>query len=417
MSIRRSKASVAAIIATILVTVLLMGCFVAAKVDEATFNYVFYNDTSPSDHPNNNSGNVLDASLSTDILSAAPAEVRADPTKYKEWFKEDLFSRLYNSSENSGDPTLLAQLSLDAMLRAPDTVSEKLLPYTEQSTEMWTETVLRFIDNPSDHITTANQLMAVLNRAQSYEVREITGGYTSSGYMKRDGITLDSEHADELGRNAVPMPILENSQGTKGYEIVFYFANGDTLSYRINCGYQPDATSYPSGGKTPTYKPPTITVEIDDPDPTPPPGGGDPDPTPKPTPDPKNPDGGPQGQNPDNPDYGGGPNSDNNTDLTPEPSSPSTYQPPSTPTPGADDDRYDTPADNGNGMTDGNSGGNSTIDVDTDGDGKNDDSFTGEVDTGPPPKDSLDDVHENPPSVEPGLDDGQNGGAITAPNR
>lgn len=406
---RRVSAGLVAVVMLAMAALAGMTWFVVDQYHQETFTNVFYNDTSPSEHPNNNSGNVLDAAFTSDILSAAPEEVRNDPAGHAEWFKEDFYNRLYNQTENSGDPTLLAQASLDAMLRAPKTVSEKLLPFTEQSTERWTETVLRFIDNPGDHITTASQLQAVLNRAQRYEVREITGGYTSSGYMKRDGIALDAEHAELLGRDAVPMPILEDSQGTKGWEIVFYFSNGETLSYRINCGYQPDTTSYPSGGSTPGYKPPDISIDIEDPptpspkpnpSPNPSPGGSDP------TPEPKDPDAGPQGQNPENPDYGGGQNTDNNTELTTEPRSPSTYTPPSTPTPTAGDDKYDTPADNGHGITDNNTGGSETIGVDTDSDGKNDSSFTGDVDTGNTPQDSLDDVQQSPPTVESGANKG-----------
>ena len=407
---KKISTSLVAVVVSLLAAVLLMGSFVVTQYTESTFTYVFYNDTAPADKPNNNSGDVLDASFSTSILSAAPAEVRADPAGNKEWFKEDLFNRLYNHAENSGDPALLAQLLLDAMLRAPKTVTEKLLPYEEQSTEMWTETILRFVDNQGDHITSAGQLQAVLNRAQSYEVREITGGYTSSGYMKRDGIVLNSEYAEKLGRNAVPLPMLEDSQGTKGFEIVFHFSNGETLSYRINCGYQPDASSYPSGGKTPTYKPPNIDIDISTPDPskpTPPPGGEDPDPSRPPKPDPKDPDGGPQGQNPDNPDYGGGPNTDNDETPTSEPSSPSTYTPPDRPTPAPDSSSSSPPP--------ASSGGNETIPVDTDGDGKPDDSFTGEVVTGPQPETPLDDVHADPPPVESGLDDGQNSGEVGPP--
>jgi hypothetical protein len=367
--------------------------FVVTEYMKDTFTSVFYNDTSPDEHPNHNSGNVLDESLMTDILQAAPAEVRANPAAYPEWFKEDLYNRLYDQTRNSGDPALLAQLSLDAMLRAPKTVSEKLLPYEEQSIEMWTETVMRFIDNSGDHVAAAGRLQAILNKG-TVTVREITGGYTSSGYMKRDGIVLDQEHRDLLGRNAVPLPVLEDSRGLKGWEIVFTFPNEEILSFRIDCGYQPDSTSYPSGGKTPTYRPPDITIDIGDPDPTPTPTPTPkPTPKPKPTPAPKDPDKGPQGQNPGNPDYGGGSNTNNDTSLKPEPSSPPTYTSPSKPTPPpANDDRWDTPADNGNGLLD-NQPGSGTA---------------GEDIYGSVPDKPLDEVHEDPPSVEPGYGGGSN---------
>jgi hypothetical protein len=419
MTRKRSLASVVAIVAALLAAVTVMG-FVYGEYQKDTFTYVFYNDTAPDNHPNHNSGDVLDASFASDILAAAPADVRANPAANAEWFKKDLFNRLYDQEANSGDPALLAQLSLDAMLRAPKTVGEKLLPYDRQSIEMWRETVLGFVDNEGSHISTAGKLQAVLNRG-TVTVREITGGYVSMGYMKRDGITLEAGHADKLGRNAVPRPVIENSNGTKGYEIVFTFPNGEVLSYRINCGYQPDGTNYPPGGSTPTYKPPEIDINIDDPKPpTPKP------PTPKPptttTPKPKDPNAGPQGQVPNHPDFGGGPNTNNDTRLTDEPKSPSTYKPPAKPTPPANDDRFDTDADRGNGIVDqyqpdsNGNGKNETIGVDTDGDGRNDSSFTGEVVVGTPPGQSLDDVHESPPPVEGGLNDGQNQGSVGPPN-
>ncbi|MFV0485275.1 MAG: hypothetical protein ACK5MU_03580 [Candidatus Saccharimonadales bacterium] len=434
MQRRRSAASVLLILVVLATTLLLISMFVVQKVVESQLRFVFYNDTAPTEHQYHNSGDVLDASFTSDILATAPENVRKDPAGNVDWFVNDLYNRIYDQENNTGDPVLLAQLALDARLRAPQTVSEKILPSEEQSIEAWGTTVLRLISNNGEHVATADKLFAVWNRAERITVTQITGGYTSMGYQIRDGIAVPDELLEHLGRESIPRPILKDSQGTTGWEITFYFKSGESLSYRINCGYQPDSTSYSTPTKptpdididikdpTPTPKPtPSIDIDIDDPTPSP-----TPKPTPKPTPtptpttptpEPKNPDGGPQGQNPDNPDYGGGPNEDNDTELRPEPSSPSTYTPPSTPMPEADDDRYDTPADNGNGMTDGNNGGNATIDVDTDGDGKNDDSFTGEVVTGDPPKDSLDDVHENPPSVEPGLDDGQNTGEIAAPNR
>lgn len=418
MSILKKRLSAGVVV--VMAAILVISSFVAWAVVEEhqeqveeSFLYLFYNDTSPADQPHNNSGDVLDAAFTSDILSAAPAEVRANPTKFPEWFKEDLLSRIYDHEENSGDPALLAQLSLDAMLRAPKTVSEKLLPTTEQSTEQWTATVLRFVGSSGDHISTAGMLQAVWNRAESFEVRAITGGYTSSGYMIRDGITLSPELAAAQGRNTVPQPILKDSRGTKGYEIVFRYKNGETLSYRINCGYQPDASDYPSGGKTPGYKPPDVTITVDEPTPSPsqPPGGGD-DPTPIP---PKVPGDGPQGQNPNVPDYGDSPNQGTPDGPNSEVSSPPTYESPSTPVPApstsAPSGGSDTPT-----VGDHNEGNTENVSVDNNGDGSNDGTFTGDVTTGSDPADSLDGIQASPAPAESGTNTTPGGnGALGGP--
>lgn len=444
---RRITAATLVIVVTAFAALLLMSMFVVHEYKKEVLNFVFYNDTAPEEHPYYNSGDVLDANFVSDILAAAPEEVRNDPGNNVEWFVTDLYGRIYDEKSNTGDPVLLAQLAVDARLRAPKTVPEKILPMEEQTTQAWETTVQRLIVNNGDFIATADKLKVVWSGAEKVTVTQITGGYTSMGYQIRDGIELETDLAELLGRETIPRPILKDSHGTTGWEITFHYANGESLSYRINCGYQPDSSSYGTPS-TPTEVPkevpektpevpkstpkPEINVEINDPTPTPAPKPEigieivDPTPTPRPstptpstptpstpTPEPKVPDAGPQGQNPDNPDYGGGVNTDNNTELRPEPSSPATYTPPPTPTPAADDDKYDTPADNGNGIveqyqpdSDTGKAPTETIDIDTNADGNNDSSFTGEVDVGTPNQDTLDDVHENPPTVEPGANNG-----------
>jgi hypothetical protein len=410
------------------------------------FKHVFYNDTSPSNHENHNSRSVLDPEFN-DILETAPLEVRTKPANNPEWFKNDLFNRLYDQTDNSGDPVLLAQLALDARLRAPRSTPDRLLPNEKQSTEMWEATVLGFIDNPKTHIDTADRLQAILKQA-TVTVRPISGGYTSMGYQKRNGIILDADRAEKLGRAAIPMPILQNTSGVNGWEIVFSFANGEVLSYRIDCGYQPDSTNYgkkkeptppppppvttttpppstttppPESTTTPPPSTPGIDIDITDTTTTPPATTEPKPPTTTTTPKPKDPNAGPQGQVPNHPDFGGGPNTNNDTRLTDEPKSPSTYTPPPVPVPSADDTRFDTPADqdqgivnyyqpdsNGNGQTE-------VIGVDTNGDGQNDSIFTGEVVVGEVPEQSLAKVHADPPPVEPSLNDGSNTGEIGPP--
>ena len=405
---RRKLSAITVILAA--VALLLMSYAVKVVVDESIateFTAVFYNDTAPDAKRNNNSGDVLDASFQSNILDAAPEEVRANPEGNVEWFVDDLYDRIYDADENSGDPVLLAQLAADASIRAPQTTGEKLVPIAQQSPSEWSEIVLSYIEDYQTHIQTAGKLQAVWNRAETVIVRPINGGYTSMGYQTRDGLDLEADLAEKLGRESIPLPVLDDSQGNDGYEIVFTYQNGEVLSYRINCGYQPDATSYPDFPGTPTTPTPTT------PTPT--------TPTPTtPTLEPKDPDGGPQGQFPNNPDFGGGSNVDIDKTPTDEPEQPTTYTPPSAPV--TKPDTVTTPADEGQSIVDKyqpDSNGNrqeETIRVDTDGDGHEDQNFTGEVVVGDPPDTPLSDVHKDPPRVESGLNDGANNSVVGPPN-
>lgn len=257
---------------------------------KTSFRHVFYNDTAPSNRKNHNSGDILDGDFNSSILEAAPEEVRSDPEDHVEYFVNDVKTRIYDESENKGDSALLAQHAVDASLRAPKTVEERLLPNAKHNPDLWSEITLDLVDNPLKHIETANKLFAVWDKAERVLVRKITGGYKSMGYMRRNGILLDATRAKKLGRDYIPMPILSESTGREGYELVFIYSNGEELAYRINCGYQPDITKWKR-----------------DPKPTPPPGK--PTPTPNPTPKTtKNPANDPVNQG--NADRGGGSNSD-----------------------------------------------------------------------------------------------------------
>lgn len=139
--------------------------------------------------------------------------------------------------------------------------------------------------------------------------------YTSSMYM----------YPDQIDGNR-PSVIVRNTNNSGGTFVQFDLGKPGIVKYRLECGYQPIDTPYwPTPDVPPIDDNPTPT-----PDPTPDP---DPTPTPDPTPEPKDPNAGPQGQVPNNPDYGGGANDPDktDTDLTPEPTSPSTYTPPAPP--------------------------------------------------------------------------------------
>ncbi len=139
--------------------------------------------------------------------------------------------------------------------------------------------------------------------------------YTSSMYM----------YPDQIDGNR-PSVIVRNTNNSGGTFVQFDLGKPGIVRYRLECGYQPIDTPYwPTPDIPPINDNPTPT-----PDPTPEP---DPTPTPDPTPEPKDPNAGPQGQVPNNPDYGGGANDPDktDTDLTPEPTSPSTYTPPAPP--------------------------------------------------------------------------------------
>lgn len=175
-----------------------------------------------------------------------------------------------------------------------------------------------------------------LNLLKSGKVSiEKISDYTSSMYMIEDMLEGDK-----------PSVVVRNSTNAGGHVIRFDLGKAGVYQYRLECGFQPIQVDYwptpdvppipdepepePTPTPTPTPEPePTPTPE---PKPTPTP---EPKPTPTPTLEPKNPNAGPQAQTGGtNPDYGGGQNQDNDTTITDEPSSPSTYTPPARPSGG-----------------------------------------------------------------------------------
>lgn len=172
-------------------------------------------------------------------------------------------------------------------------------------------------------------------------------GYTSSMYMIKDG--LDGNK---------PLVVVRKSTNTGGHAIVFDLGAAGRIMFRLECGFQPinpheywspsptttttrrttrattrrttrtttrttTNTTRPSTTSTTTSTTKTTTQPTTEPT------------KPSTTLKPKNPDAGPQAQSGGtNPDYGG-PNSQNenpDTAVTPEPTSPETYTPPTRPT-------------------------------------------------------------------------------------
>ena len=146
-----------------------------------------------------------------------------------------------------------------------------------------------------------------LLKSGKVEIVELSD-YTSSMYMIVDALQGDK-----------PSVVVRNSTNVGGHAIVFTVGKAGTYRFRLECGFQPvnpgDYWPVPEG---------------EDPVPDTPddPGTGDPDPEL----DQKDPNAGPQAQTGgNNPNYGGGQNQDNDTTVTDEPSSPSTYTPPARP--------------------------------------------------------------------------------------
>lgn len=133
--------------------------------------------------------------------------------------------------------------------------------------------------------------------------------YTSSMYQLKDALKLEN---GEL----VPAVVVRNSNNAGGHAIVFDLGKAGVFKFRLECGFQPvDVHYWPV--------PPDTPPEDDDP-----PGEGEPEL------EPKDPDAGPQAQTGgSNPDYGGKnpQNEKPDTTVTEEPTSPSTYTPPSKP--------------------------------------------------------------------------------------
>ena len=203
--------------------------------------------------------------------------------------------------------------------------------------------------------------------------------YESSYYMLKDALKLDN---GEL----VPAVVVRNSINAGGHAIVFDLGKAGVFKFRLECGFQAvDVHYWPV--------PPDTPPEDDDP------GTGDPEPElePKDTEfhhDYTNPDHGvgegrdPRNENPD-------------TTITDEPTSPSSYTPPSRPV-----DDASSGTQSGSQTVDHNSGthethGGQDYEVQA-GDGQN--------------HTDLGTVQANPPAVEePVSDDGTNTGDIGAP--
>lgn len=204
-------------------------------------------------------------------------------------------------------------------------------------------------------------------------------GYDSSMYMLKDALLLENGEK-------VPAVVVRHSINAGGHAIVFDLGKAGVFKFRLECGFQPvDVHYWPV--------PPDTPPEDDDP------GTGDPEPElePKDTEfhhDYTNPDHGvgegndPRNQNPD-------------TTVTDEPTSPSSYTPPSRP---VDDASSGTQSgsqavDHGNGTTETHGGQSYEVQA---GDGQN--------------HTDLGEVQANPPAVEePVSDDGTNTGDIGAP--
>ncbi len=147
--------------------------------------------------------------------------------------------------------------------------------------------------------------------------------YLTSGSIKIEAIddyTSQMYQAYNRLEGNKPSVIVRDSSNEGGHVIIFNLGKPGIVKFRLECGYQPVDVSY----WTPPENPPE-----DIPTPTP-----SPTPTPTPTPQPKDPNAGPQVQGKDQDgyeDFGGGQNHDNNTNLTEEPKSPSTYTAPDPP--------------------------------------------------------------------------------------
>ena len=222
-------------------------------------------------------------------------------------------------------------------------------------------------------------LANVVTHLKSGSVKIIElNGYKSSMYQLKDALKLDN---GEL----VPAVVVRNSTNTGGHAIVFDLGKAGVFKFRLECGFQPiDVDYWPV--------PPGTDPEDDDP------GTGDPDP------EPKDPNAGPQAQTGgNNPDYGGkNPrNEDPDTTVTDEPSSPSSYTPPSRP---VDDGSSGTHSgsqtvDHDNGTHENHGGQDYTVQA---GDGQQ--------------HTDLGEVQANPPAVEePVSHDGTNEGDILPP--
>jgi len=168
----------------------------------------------------------------------------------------------------------------------------------------------------------------LLSEGATWEIVELDN-YTSAMYMVKDGLGL-----------GVPAVIVRKTTNEGGYFLKFRFQSikdGEWLEvyFRLNCGYQPiDPPGWNPPDTTPTPTPPPSDTPTPTPTDTPTPT---PTSTPTPSPAPKDPQSDPQNRvDPTEPgadDFYSpdGTNNDPITTETPEPTSPSSYTPPSQP--------------------------------------------------------------------------------------
>ena len=212
-------------------------------------------------------------------------------------------------------------------------------------------------------------------KSGSVSIIELSG-YDSSMYMIKGALLLENGEK-------VPAVVVRHSINAGGHAIVFDLGKAGVFKFRLECGFQPvDVHYWPV--------PPDTPPEDDTP-----PGEGEPEL------EPKDPDAGPQAQTGGkNPDYGGtNPQNENpDTTITDEPTSPSSYTPPSRP---VDDASSGTQSgsqtvDHDNGTHETHGGQDYNVQA---GDGQN--------------HTDLGEIQANPPAVEePVSDDGVNTGDI-----
>ncbi|MBR5418716.1 hypothetical protein IK110_00470 [Candidatus Saccharibacteria bacterium] len=232
------------------------------------------------------------------------------------------------------DPALCASLAADVDFRGVSG-AVKILTREVDMMENYRGAVVdhaheEFLKDHDYWRTAWNRLLTIYTSEEStWEVVQFED-YTSTMYMVKDGL-----------RTGVPAVIVSDTENKGGWFLKFTLRtekDGEFISiyYRLNCGYQPiDPPGWNPPGTTPT---PTPTPPVDTPTPTP---TSTPTPTPTstptPTPAPKDPQNDPQNRvDPTEPgadDFYSpdGGNNDPITTQTPEPTSPSSYTPPSPP--------------------------------------------------------------------------------------
>ena len=209
------------------------------------------------------------------------------------------------------DPALCAAIALDMdeSLNFPD--EDKIL-IDEQDVVIGQRADAAHLHFLKDNTYWERAVKLIKERLTSGEITiEKLTGYTSSMYQWHDHLEGNK-----------PSVIVRNSTNSGGHFVQFDLGKPGVVKYRLECGYQPvDVEYWPTPDKPPVP---------DNPEP--------PEPEPEPELKPKNPDAGPQAQTPDGTpgkeDFGGGVNHDPITQITEEPQSPSSYNPPSAPSGG-----------------------------------------------------------------------------------